>query len=87
MKGIIEASFHPVLTWHPAWPRKEGEKLEPEIWDETNGWNGGVILWIVSPDRKIREPIEYLKHKDPKALEERIREIARKHSIKLEEPK
>jgi hypothetical protein len=80
-----------VLTWHPAWPREKGKEIEPELWKETHGWNRGVILWVVSPDKKIREPIPYWdKEKrgtlSAKGLEARFKEILKKHEVKFVEP-
>ena len=81
-----------MLTWHPSWPRKKDGKdveTEPELWKETNEWNGGIILWLVSPDRKIREPIPYQGKEGvttAKRLEETIREILKKHGVEFVEP-
>ena len=89
MKKVIEANFYPVLSWHPRFPRKvdgkEVPQLEPELWEETNAWNGGVILWVVSPDRKVREPIHY-KGMTAEKLEARIREILKEHAVPFVDP-
>ena len=92
MKKIIDANFYPVLSWHPSWPRKEGEKLEADLWEETNKWDGGIILWLVSPDKKVHEPIDYHEKKtgkvtSAKQLEEKIREILKKNDVVFVEPK
>jgi hypothetical protein len=80
-----------VLTWHPAWPREKGKEIEPELWKETHGWNQGVILWLVSPDKKIKEPIPYRDKKkggtlSAKQLEARFKEILKKHKVEFVEP-
>ena len=89
MKKIIEANFHPVLTWHPKAPRADGKYKETEIWEETRSWDPPgheYILWLASPDKKAKEPIDYLKNTDPKQLEARFREILKKHSMNFVEP-
>ena len=85
MKKIVEANFVPVLTWRD-------KKIETELWDETEKWQPTAILWIVSPDKKIREPIAYKDKKTfapitAKQLEAALREIAKKHKLKFVEPK
>jgi hypothetical protein len=87
VKKIIESNFYPVLTWHPSWPRKAGEKLEPELWEETNGWDPSVILWLVSPDKKVHEPIKYHDVKNAHELEAQMRAILKKSGVALIEPK
>jgi hypothetical protein len=90
MKEIIKANFYPVLTWHPRAPRPEGKSKETEIWEETAQWDPPgheYILWLASPDKKVKEPIDYLKNLDPKHLEAEIREILKKHEIRVTEPK
>jgi hypothetical protein len=83
----VESNFFPILTWHPSWPRKVNEKLEPELWEETNGWDRSVILWLVSPDKKVHEPIDYHEVKDAQQLEERIRAILKKNGVTMVEPR
>lgn len=80
------------MTWHPSWPREDGKKLEEDLWYETHAWNGTIILWLVSPDRKARVPIQY---RDPKTyrittakqLEAEFRAILKKHKVAFVEPK
>ena len=91
MKKIISANLLPVLTWHPSWPR-DGKKLEEDLWNETHGWNQGIILWLVSPDKKKREPVPYVDRETyrvttAKQLEAKIREVFKKHKLKFVEPK
>lgn len=55
-------------------------------------WEPGTILWIVSPDKKIREPILYKDKKThgpitPKRLEEALKAILKKHDLKFVEPR
>jgi len=87
VKQIIESNFHPIRTWHPAWPRKAGEKLEPELWEETNKWDPSIILWLVSPDKKVHEPIKYHDVKGAQALEAQMRDILKKNGVAFIEPK
>ena len=90
MKRIIEANFHPVLAWHPTWPREDKKYAEGELWEETNKWNEGKILWLVPPDKKVREPIDYRGKggvMTAESLEKEIRRILQKHDLKLVEPK
>ena len=90
MKKIIEANFYPVLTWHPNRPRADGKYKEPEIWAETRKWdppNRENILWLCSPDKKEREPVDYSEIADAKALEIKLREILKKHAVPFVEPK
>ena len=61
--------------------------MEPELWEETNTWDKSIILWLVSPDKKLHEPIPYHEIKGAQQLEERIREILKKNSIPFVEPK
>jgi hypothetical protein len=82
----VESNFFPILAWHPSWPRKKEEKLEPELWEETNGWDRSVILWLVSPDKKVHEPIDYHEVKDAPQLEERIRVLLKKNGVTIVEP-
>lgn len=85
MKKIIESNFHPVLTWLPRMPRKPGLVIEEEIWSESDTWNDEIILWLVSPDKKIREPIDYHKAMTPDKLEAVIRELLKKNGVAFKE--
>ena len=79
-----------MLTWHPRAPRPDGKYKESEIWEETRKWdppNAEYILWLTSPDKKKKEPIDYSSVTDPKKFEEKIREILKKHDVRFVEPK
>lgn len=65
----------------------EGER---ELWDRLMGWSTpgpASLVWILSPDQRIREPIRY--EADGRILaaaqlEERIRAICRRHGVRCE---
>ena len=95
VRSLIELNFHPVLTWDPSSPRTVNGKevqIEPEIWKKTQEWNADEILWLVSPDKKIRVPVPYVNSEKqrpttPAELEAKIREAFKKHGAKFVEPK
>ena len=79
-----------MLAWHPSWPREDKKYAESKLWEETHLWNKGKILWLVSPDKKVREPIDYYGTSGvttAEGLEKEIRRILGKHDVKFLEPK
>ncbi|MBI3269038.1 MAG: hypothetical protein HYZ53_08445 [Planctomycetes bacterium] len=61
----MAANFDCVIADHPSFSETP---REPALWKETHGWNQSIILWLVSPDRSQRVPIEYLDAKTSKPL-------------------
>lgn len=48
----------------------KGDLRNPDARELVQGWNRGVILWLVSPDKEKRISISYGKYQDPEKLRE-----------------
>jgi hypothetical protein len=69
------------------WTAETFAEGERELWDRLMSWSTpgpASLVWIVSPDQRIREPIRYMEDGrivTPGQLEERIRAICRRHGL------
>jgi hypothetical protein len=50
----LAQSCHCVVSDHPTAPNRR----EAAIWDESDRWDPGPLLWLVSPDRKQHVPVD-----------------------------
>ncbi|MDH3591024.1 MAG: hypothetical protein OER88_04050 [Planctomycetota bacterium] len=81
-------SFRAVRVRAP-WTVTQPRPGEQELWEQTLRWSDpGIarLVWIISPDRRVREGIRYKRNGRNLTADElhaRIVEICRRHGVAL----